>query len=73
LCANKCYKNVIFSEGVFFFKNVSIDFVMCFTCIVIVYTAVPSVIKKKLDKGLPVHWKMMMKTWASLMLPANKN
>ncbi|XP_021937427.1 uncharacterized protein LOC110838496 isoform X2 [Zootermopsis nevadensis] len=29
---------------------------------------VPSLIKKKLSKGLPAQWKKMMKTWDSLML-----
>jgi hypothetical protein len=33
-----------------------------------VCTAVPREIKKKLSKGLPFQWKMMAKTWASLLL-----
>lgn len=34
--------------------------------------AVPSEIKKKLSKGLPAHWRMMVKTWASLLPPEEK-
>jgi hypothetical protein len=46
-----------------------LHFAICCYILLFVYTAVPSAIKKKLAKGLPAQWRMMMKSWALLMLP----
>jgi hypothetical protein len=49
-----------------------IDFIIGFYVFFLFFTAVPSEIKKKLSKGLPAHWRMMVKTWASLLPPEEK-
>jgi hypothetical protein len=41
-----------------------LDFLHVVMCL-FVYVGVPDLIKEKLAKGLPVHWRSMMKTWAS--------
>jgi hypothetical protein len=55
-----------------FYSFLTCDRFYCRCLFFPVFTAVPREIKKKLSKGLPAQWKMMVKTWASLLPPVEK-